>query len=115
MNRYCLTLDLKDDAAAIAEYKRHHEKIWPEIRNSILGAGIIDMEIYLLGRRLFMIMEVDETFSLAAKAAADAANPRVQEWETLMGQFQQPLPESRPGQRWVLMERIFSLSEQSES
>ncbi|HMG02748.1 MAG TPA: L-rhamnose mutarotase [Edaphobacter sp.] len=114
MNRYCLTLDLKDDATAIAEYKRHHEKIWPEIRDSIFGAGIVDMEIYLLGRRLFMIMEVDETFSLAAKAAADAANPRVQEWEALMGQFQQPLAESRPGQRWVLMERIFSLSEQSE-
>lgn len=110
MNRYCLTLDLKDDDA-IAEYKRYHEKIWPEIRDSILGAGIVDMEIYLLGRRLFMIMEVNETFSLAAKAAADAANPRVQEWEALMGQFQQPLAESRPGQRWVLMERIFSLRE----
>ena len=87
MPRYCLTLDLKDDETAISEYKRYHQKIWPEIRDSIHGAGIDDMEIYLLGRRLFMIMDVNESFSLAAKAAADAANPKVQEWEALMGQF----------------------------
>jgi L-rhamnose mutarotase len=114
MPRYCLALDLKDDATAIAEYKRYHQKIWPEIRDSISGAGIVDMEIYLLGTRLFMIMDVDETFSLSAKAAADAANPKVQEWEALMGSFQQPLPQSRPGQRWVRMERIFSLQEQKD-
>ena len=115
MHRYCLTLDLKDDATAIAEYKRYHQKIWPEIRESLYGAGIIDMQIYLLNTRLFMIMDVNETFSLAAKAAADAENPKVQEWEALMGQFQQPLAQSRPGQRWVLMERIFSLQEQNEA
>jgi L-rhamnose mutarotase len=115
MRRYCLALDLKDDATAIAEYKRYHRKIWPEIRDSIFAAGILDMEIYLLGRRLFMIMEVADDFSFADKAAADAANPRVQEWETLMERFQQPLPESRPGQKWVLMERIFSLQEQRDS
>jgi len=115
MHRYCLTLDLKDDATAIAEYKRYHQKIWPEIRDSIYGAGIVDMQIYLLGTRLFMIMDVNEIFSLAAKAAADTANPKVQEWEALMGQFQQPLRDSRPGQRWVLMERIFSLQEQNEA
>jgi L-rhamnose mutarotase len=114
MPRYCLALDLKDDATAIAEYKRYHQKIWPEIRDSISGAGIVDMEIYLLGTRLFMIMDVDETFSLSAKATADAANPKVQEWEALMGRFQQPLPQSRPGQRWVGMERIFSLQEQKD-
>jgi L-rhamnose mutarotase len=113
MPRYCLTLDLKDDPSAIAEYKRYYEKIWTEIRDSISGSGVIDMEIYLLGKRLFMILDVSESFSFAAKAAADAANPKVQEWEALMGRFQQPLPESRPGQRWTLMERIFSLQEQN--
>lgn len=112
MPRNCLTLDLKDDAQAIAEYKRYHVKIWPEIRESLFAAGVTDMEIYLLGTRLFMIMDVDETFSLSAKAAADAANAKVQEWEAIMGQFQQPLPQSRPGQRWVVMERVFSLAEQ---
>jgi len=112
MPRHCLTLDLKDDAHAIAEYKRYHVKIWPEVRDSLFAAGITDMEIYLLGARLFMIMDVNETFSLSAKAAADAANAKVQEWEAIMGQFQQPLPQSRPGQRWVVMERVFSLAEQ---
>ena len=112
MPRHCLTLDLKDDATAIAEYKRYHVKIWPEVRDSLFDAGIVDMEIYLAGTRLFMIMDVDDTFSLAAKAAADAANPKVQEWEAIMGQFQQPLPQSRPGQRWVAMERVFNLADQ---
>ena len=112
MPRHCLTLDLKDDAAGIAEYKRYHVKIWPEVRQSLLDAGIIDMEIYLAGRRLFMIMDVNDSFSLAAKAAADAVNVKVQEWEAIMGKFQQPLPESRPGQRWVVMERVFNLADQ---
>jgi len=112
MPRHCLTLDLKDDPKAIAEYKRYHVKIWPEVRDSLFDAGITDMEIYLLGTRLFMIIDVDDTFSFSAKAAADAANVKVQEWEAIMGQFQQPLPQSRPGQRWVAMERVFSLEEQ---
>ncbi len=112
MPRYCLTLDLKDDAAGIAEYKRYHVKIWPEVKKSLLDAGVLEMEIYLLGTRMFMIMDVDDAFSLSAKAAADAANTKVQEWEAIMGGFQQPLPNSRPGQRWVPMERVFRLSEQ---
>ena len=61
--RYCLTLDLKDDAKLIAEYKRYHKKIWPEITKSIKEAGIEDLEIYLHGTRMFMIMEVSENFS----------------------------------------------------
>lgn len=112
MPRHCLTLDLKDDAAAIPEYKRYHVKIWPEVEKSLLDAGILEMEIYLVGTRLFMIMDVDDDFSLSAKAAADASNAKVQEWEAIMSGFQQPLPGSRPGQRWVPMELVFRLSEQ---
>ena len=107
--RYCLTLDLKDDPALIAEYRRHHEKIWPEINHSIKDAGIVDMEIYLLGTRMFMIMEVNERFSFDAKAGADRANPKVREWEELMWKFQQPLPAAKPGEKWLFMERIFKL------
>jgi L-rhamnose mutarotase len=107
-----LTLDLKDDATAIAEYKRYHVKIWPEVRDSLRAAGVTDMEIYLLGTRMFMIMDVNDSFSLSAKAAADAANAKVQEWEVIMGGFQQPLAQSRPGQRWVVMERVFNLADQ---
>ena len=110
MKRYCLALDLKDDEELVAEYKQYHAAVWPEIKASILGAGITEMEIYLLGRRLFMVMEVDDSFSFEAKAAADLANPKVQEWETLMWRYQAPLPLARPGEKWMLMEKIFSLT-----
>lgn len=107
--RFCLTLDLKNDPALIAEYKRYHQKIWPEISQSIKDSGIEDMEIYLLGTRMFMIMEVNERFSFETKNEADRENPKVQEWEKLMWKFQQSLPEAKPGEKWLLMERIFKL------
>lgn len=107
--RYCLTLDLKDDPNLIAEYKRYHEKIWPEITQSIKESGIYDLEIYIRGTRLYMIAEVDENFSFEKKADADRKNPKVQEWEKLMWRFQRALPEAQPGEKWLLMERIFKL------
>jgi L-rhamnose mutarotase len=109
MKRYCLALDLQDDPKLIAEYKRYHHKIWPEITKSIRAAGIEDMEIYLLGTRLFMVMEVNEKFSFEAKAKADRSNSKVHEWEELMWKFQRPLPQAKPGEKWLLMERIFKL------
>jgi L-rhamnose mutarotase len=107
--RYCLTLDLKDDPALISEYKRYHEKVWPEIARSMRDSGIVDMEIYLLGTRMFMIMEVNESFSFEAKKLADHVNPKVQEWEALMWTFQKALPQAEPGEKWLLMERMFKL------
>jgi L-rhamnose mutarotase len=107
--RYCLTLDLKNDPALIAAYKRYHEQIWPEITESIKNAGILDMEIYLRGTRLFMILEVDDHFSFKKKAQADRENPRVQEWENLMWTFQQSLPDAPPCEKWLLLDRIYKL------
>ena len=107
--RYCLALDLKDDPNLITAYKKYHERIWPEITASIKDAGIEDLEIYLVGTRMFMIMETNDNFSFAAKAAADRDNPKVQEWETLMWKFQQALPGAKPGEKWMLMENIFTL------
>jgi L-rhamnose mutarotase len=107
--RYCLTLDLKDDPELIAEYKCCHEKIWPEITRSIKSAGVEDMEIYLLGTRMFMVVEVNERFSFEAKAKADRENPKVREWEELMWKFQEPLANAEPGEKWLLMEKIFKL------
>ena len=107
--RFCLTLDLKDDPQLIAEYKKYHEKIWPEITESIRESGIEDMEIYLLGTRMFMIMEVNDTFSFDRKAKADRGNAKVQEWEQLMWKFQQALPQAKPGEKWLRMDRIFKL------
>jgi L-rhamnose mutarotase len=107
--RYCLTLDLKDDPALIAEYKRNHKKIWPEITKSIKDEGIRDLEIYLRGTRMFMILEVDDSFSFEKKAEADRKNPKVQEWEELMWKFQKALPDAQAGEKWLPMERIFVL------
>jgi len=107
--RYCLALDLIDDPALIAEYEKHHERIWPEIEESIRSAGITDMQIYRIGNRLFMIMETDDTFSFERKTGMDTANPVVQKWETMLWKYQQALPMARPGEKWLLMDRIFKL------
>lgn len=107
--RFCFTLDLKNDPALIAEYRKHHEKIWPEITESIKNSGIVDMEIYLLDTRMFMVMEVNESFTFEKKARADQRDPKVHEWEQLMWKFQQALPHAKRGEKWIRMERIFKL------
>ena len=109
--RYCLALDLKDDATLIAEYEAYHRNGWPEILKSIKDSGIEQMQIYRTGNRLFMIMETNDQYSHEEKAKADAANPKVQEWETLMWKFQKALPWAKPGQKWIMMDKIFGLPE----
>jgi L-rhamnose mutarotase len=109
MERYCLALDLKNDPVLIAEYEAYHREVWPEIKKSITDSGIEHMEIYRIMNRLFMIMEVSDSFSGEKKDAADAANPKVQEWEALMWKYQQALPVAKPGEKWIKMDRIFSL------
>lgn len=109
MKRYCLALDLVDDPALIAEYEAHHKAVWPEILASIKESGITNMEIYRLGNRLFMIMDTTDLFSFDAKSAMDAGNPKVEEWEKLMWKYQQALPQAKPGEKWMLMEKIFQL------
>jgi len=111
MTIHCLALDLVNDPILIAEYEHWHktENGWPEIKKSIINAGITKMEIYRTGNRLFMIMETDETFDPVKKAELDATNPIVQEWEKLMWKFQQPLPWAKDGEKWLLMDKIFSL------
>lgn len=108
-HRHCFALDLIDDPELIAAYKKHHEKLWPEIVQSIKDSGIIAMDIYAVGNRLFMIMEVADDFSFEAKDEADRNNPKVQEWETLMWKYQQALPGSKPNEKWRKMEHIFQL------
>ncbi|MEL1239960.1 L-rhamnose mutarotase [Flavobacterium flavipallidum] len=109
--RLCYVCDLVDDPKLIEEYKRYHakENAWPEITKSIRDSGIIDLEIYILGNRLFMIMEVDETFTPERKQMMDAANPKVQEWEKLMWQFQLAPPGAKEGEKWLPMEQIYKL------
>ena len=107
--RYCLTLDLKDDPELIREYRRHHQAVWPEIEACLRQVGILDLELYLLGTRLVMVLEVSEQFSFDEKARIERDNPKVQEWERLMWNFQSALPEAKPGEKWQLMERVYKL------
>lgn len=109
MKRYCLALDLVDDPALIAEYEAYHQAVWPEIKASILDSGITNMEIYRLGNRLFMIMDTTDLFSFDTKSEMDRNNPKVQEWEQLMWKYQQALPQAKPGEKWLLMNKIFQL------
>ena len=108
--RYCLALDLKDDQNLIDEYEEYHQNVWPEIIASINNAGVTDLEIYRVANRLFMIMETDESFSFERKNAMDNSNPKVQEWEELMWKYQQALPVAKPGEKWILMNKIFDLN-----
>jgi L-rhamnose mutarotase len=107
--RYCFALDLIDDAQLIAEYETHHQNVWPQIIESIKASGINLLEIYRTGNRLFMIMETDENFSFEKKNSLDATNEKVIEWEQLMWKYQQALPTAKPGEKWVMMKRIFKL------
>ena len=104
---YVFALDLVDDESLIEEYESIHKEIWPEIRQSILDAGIVDMQIYRFSNRLCMLMETDSSFSFEKKDKMDAENPIVQKWEKQMWKYQQAIPGSKPGSKWVLMEKIF--------
>jgi len=110
LKRHCFALDLKNDPKLISEYKNHHKNVWPEIEASIKNAGIEVLDIYLVGNRLFMIMEVDDSFSFEKKETSDQLNPKVQDWETLMWNYQQALPIAKPNEKWLLMEKIYDLN-----
>jgi L-rhamnose mutarotase len=109
MNRHVLTCNLKDDPAVIAQYLEHHRRVWPEVERSLRSAGIAGMEIFLLGRRLVMIVETQGNFrSIFATHAA--SHPRVAEWEALMRSMQEPPPGSTNGDSWTEMRPIFRLA-----
>jgi L-rhamnose mutarotase len=112
MQRYYYALDLKDDAAAIAEYERWHRPgvVWPEIVTSIRAAGIEEMEIFRTGNRLVMVVQMPDDHVPAAKRESDD-DARTKEWEELMDRYQQRLPWAPEGVKWVPMGRIFSLKE----
>jgi len=109
MQRFCLTLDLRRDPALIAEYIEYHKDGWPEIHASIRDAGVVDMQLFELDGRLFMIMDTEDDFSFERKARMDAANPKVQEWEALMAKFQDVGPNADHGAKWKPMRKIFQL------
>ena len=112
MKRYCLALDLVNDPTMISQYIEHHKAVWPEITDSIKKSGIIDMQIFNFADRLFMVIEVEEGFSFEKKNKMDNQNPYVIKWEELMSTYQKTLPNALPGEKWILMEKVFDLNSQ---
>lgn len=111
MKRYCQTLDLVDDPALIADYVEAHAHVWPEIQAGIRQVGILDMQIYRLGTRLFMIMDTEDGFDFEVDNARLSTLPRQKEWEAYVARFQGCDPDAPSTGKWQLMERIFKLAE----
>lgn len=111
--RYALALDLVDDPVLIAQYEQAHERIWPKVRDHLRSQGVLNMEIYRLGTRLFMLMEVDPAvYDPDRMAVATRTDPEIVRWEELMWTYQAPTPWTPAGEKWVVMPRIFDLSQQ---
>ena len=111
VKRFCQTLDLKDNPELIAEYRRRHSEgeAWSEIMEGIKEVGILEMEIYLVDTRLFMIVETPLDFDWNSAMARLATLPRQQEWEDYMSKFQQAATGTSSNEKWRMMERIFYL------
>ena len=109
MKRYCRTLELRDDPEMIARYEEAHANIWPEIREGILSVGILDMQIYRYGTRLFMIMDTVDDFDFEKDNERLAKLPRQAEWEAYVAQMQGCDPNAPSTDKWHLMDKNFSL------
>lgn len=111
VKRYCQTLSLKNNPELIAEYRRIHSRAeaWPEIRAGIRAVGILEMEIYILGATLFMIVETPLDFNWDEAMEKLSRLPRQQEWEDYVARFQECAPSSTSSEKWKMMERMFYL------
>ncbi|MBR1869188.1 MAG: L-rhamnose mutarotase [Bacteroidales bacterium] len=107
MKRYCQTLELRDDPEMIEKYCEVHRHVWPEIIEGQRQVGILDMQIFRRGRRLFMIMDTVDDFDFVRDNARLATLPRQAEWEAYVAQFQGADPSAPSTDKWQLMERIF--------
>ena len=109
MKRYCQALELRDEPEMIEKYVEAHAHVWPEVQEGIREVGIVDMQIYRLGTRLFMIMDTVDEFDFVKDNARLATLPRQAEWEAYVAQFQGCDPEAPSTEKWRLMEKIFEL------
>jgi L-rhamnose mutarotase len=114
--RYCKSMELKDDPALIKGYKKHHAMgaVWPEITAGMKDVGIIDMEIYILGNTLFMIMDTKADFEHDKAMAKLATLPRQEEWEALVSKFQKTQSDASVGKKWRIVERIYKMDQKQE-
>ena len=111
MKTFVYTLDLKDDPDLIARYKQYHRAVWPEVIEGIQKIGLLQNRIYLLGNRLVMVLETEDTFDPDHDLDRYTGDPRAKEWDELMKTFQQPLPWAKPGEFWMRMELAFDMNQ----
>lgn len=110
MRRYCFALDLKNDKKLIKNYIEHHKNVWPEVIESFNNLGIVEVSLYNIENRLFMIINCNSNFSIENKKKRDLKNSKVKKWEELMNNFQKLIPNTPKGEKWRLMDKIFSVS-----
>jgi L-rhamnose mutarotase len=110
--RYCKTLTLKDDPKLIADYKKVHSsgETWPEITQGMREVGILNMEIYIFGTRLFMIMDTVPDFDHEKAMKELATKPRQSEWEAYVSRFQNTTAEATADDKWQVMECIYEMN-----
>ena len=113
MQSYGLTLMLRDDREIIERYRDHHRNAWPEVLARLREAGVTQMKIYLVGRRMFMYMETLDGFDPERDFPKLAEDPRYQEWDELMRTLQERAPEAKAGEWCAQMEEVFDLRRQS--
>lgn len=111
IKRYVQYLAISDDPELLAQYKKWHseEYHWKEIRDGIREVGILEMEIYLLGSHLTMIVDAPADLDWQAAMNRLATLPRQAEWEAFVSKFQGCSSEARSDEKWRPMERIFHL------
>lgn len=109
--RFCKTLTLEDDPGLIADYIKVHSagETWPEITQGMIDVGILDMEIYIVETRLFMIMDTVPDFNHDTAMSELATKPRQSEWEAYVSRFQRTTAEASADEKWQSMERIYKL------
>ena len=113
VKRYCQTMRLKDDAELIRKDREAHDKehFWDEIKQGIKAVGILEMEIYILGNTLFMIVDAPLDFDWDSAMARLSTLPRQQEWENHVASFQDCAEGATSDEKWQMMERMFHLYE----
>ena len=110
MKNLAFTVNLKDDPAIIEKYQEYHANVWPEVLDALKKVGVIDMKIFILGRRLFMYSEVEDDFDPEVNFPRYLSlSPVCQEWEDLMSTFQEPVKDAKDGEKWAQMKQIFQL------
>ena len=90
----------------LAEYKRLHQAVWPEVLSTIKKCRIQNYSIFYRDRYLFSYFEYtgDDYEADMAKMAKD---PKTREWWALTDPCQQPVETAKEGEWWAAMEEIF--------